>query len=119
MKQFFNIDQNKIFRRKLRNNATKPERILWKKLKSKQLGYKFRRQHGIESFIVDFYCPELRIVIEIDGMSHDSPDQIEKDKLREQFFQQEKIKIIHINNDEILNNVDKVMECLDAKINKC
>jgi very-short-patch-repair endonuclease len=69
----FNRKETLGKRRALRNNATKAERILWEKLKRKGLlGYKFRRQHSVGKFIMDFYCPELQIAIEVDGESHES-----------------------------------------------
>jgi len=61
----------------------KPEALLWARLKSKELGYKFRRQYSIGSFIVDFYCPELKLAIEVDGDSHFTDDAEEADRVRE------------------------------------
>ena len=66
MIKIHNIKSQKQRRKNLRNNMTKAEIILWSKLKGKQLGYKFRRQHGIGKFIVDFYCPVLKMIIEVD-----------------------------------------------------
>src|SRR3989344_548172 len=57
-------------RRRLRNKSTKAEVLLWHYLKDKQLGNKFRRQHSIGNFIVDFYCPKTKLIVEIDGSQH-------------------------------------------------
>ena len=71
MNKFFNKRKYKDARKKLRNNMPTAEIILWNIIRNKQIkNYKFRRQHGIGPYIVDFYCPNARIVIEIDGESH-------------------------------------------------
>ena len=71
------------FRKFLRNNSTTAEATLWKSLKRKQIeGLKFRRQHSIENYIVDFYCPTLKLIIELDGEYHNNLVQENKDSLR-------------------------------------
>jgi very-short-patch-repair endonuclease len=65
--------------RELRKNPTLAEKILWRELRKKQLGYEFHRQIPIDHFVVDFYCHELMLVIEVDGASHDSDDARAKD----------------------------------------
>ena len=71
MTQIFNKKTETIKRKLLRNNAPLPEIMLWSRLKSKQLGgYKFRRQFSIGRYVVDFYCPILKLALEIDGDSH-------------------------------------------------
>ena len=72
MVRILNKSSQTPIRKFLRNHSTVPEKLLWEKLKGKQLlGFKFRRQHGIGNYIVDFYCPKLKLGIEIDGVSHD------------------------------------------------
>lgn len=69
--KIFNSKKTKAQRTHLRNNLTQAESRLWSKLKGRQIfDYKFRRQHGIGNYIVDFYCPVLKLVIEVDGESH-------------------------------------------------
>ena len=69
--QINNVVYLKNTRKQLRNNPTKAEQVLWKYLKNKQIkGYKFRRQHSVGNYILDFYCPALKLCIEIDGDSH-------------------------------------------------
>ena len=71
MNEYFNKESGKDKRRQLRNTMPAAEVILWSKLKGRQLlGCKFRRQHGIGTFVVDFYSPEIRLAIELDGDSH-------------------------------------------------
>ena len=64
----------------LRNAPTSAEKLLWSGLKGKQTGYKFRRQHSLGPFIVDFFCPKLRLVIEVDGATHKEAETQEKEK---------------------------------------
>ena len=78
MGKIHNNKNQKSRRKNLRNNMTKAEIILWSKLKGKQLGYKFRRQHGIGKYIIDFYCPKLKLIIEVDGDVHGFYNQIKK-----------------------------------------
>lgn len=94
----------------LRNNETQAEKILWEKLKNNQLkGNKFRRQHPISLFIADFYCHQLKLIIEVDGEYHNTVEQIKKDDERTQVLQNNGVKIIRFSNCEIENNVDKVI----------
>lgn len=73
--------------RKLRNNGTKAEVVLWKHLRRKQLlGMDFHRQKPLGNYIADFYCPEARLVIEVDGRSHLREDTISKDRKKEGYF---------------------------------
>ncbi len=71
MTSIFNRQQDKEKRRDLRRNMTKAEVLLWLQLKSrKMLGQRFLRQYGIDAYVVDFYCPKLKLAIEVDGESH-------------------------------------------------
>lgn len=90
------------------------EKLLWVKIKNRQLrNYKFRRQYGIRKFIVDFYCPEVKLAIEIDGESHFENTQAEmQDIIRQQFIQSMDIRILRFTNAEIYNNLDGVMQVI-------
>jgi cyclase len=103
-----------IFERakELRNQETMAEKLLWRELSNKQLGVKFRRQHPIYQYIVDFYCHELKMVIEVDGLIHLEDDIIEKDKLREQQLHSLDLIVIRFTNDEIFQNLKDVIERL-------
>jgi len=91
----------------LRRNMTKEEIIVWEYLKSKPLGYKFRRQHPVNIFIVDFYCHALKIVFEIDGPNHIYIK--EGDKLREDYLQNVGIRTYRFTNYDINDNIDNVI----------
>ena len=104
-------------KRRLRSNMTGPETRLWSRLRARKLqGLKFRRQHGIGPYIVDFYCPEQSLVIEVDGDSHADADQILKDQLRDRYFQSLGLHVIRYINDDILKNLDGVLENLAERL---
>jgi very-short-patch-repair endonuclease len=93
----------------LRTNATSPEILLWSVLRSRNLsGLKFRRQHPIEPYIADFYCHAARLVIELDGRSHDS--RSDHDEQRSKFMGELGLMTLRISNDDVLNNLDGVLE---------
>ena len=94
--------------RKLRKEMTEAEKKLWQYLRAKQVfGIKFRRQQQINNYIVDFYCPSKRIIIELDGGQH--ANNI-KDKERDKFMEDKGIKVIRIWDNDIMNNIEGVME---------
>ncbi len=91
---------------------TNPEIILWSRLRGKQLGCKFRRQHGIGKFIVDFYCPELKLIVEIDGDIHGFDKQIKKDGERQKFLESLNFKVKRYSNNDVIRNLNGVLEDL-------
>jgi len=91
----------------------KAELLLWNHLKARNLGgYKFRRQHGIAQYIVDFYCASLKIVIEIDGDSHFDEAGRQKDAIRDKFLQSQDIQVMRFTNLEIYYDLERVLEDL-------
>ena len=96
-------------RRELRNQATEEENILWGELRNSKLGYKFRRQHSIGGYILDFYCAKKRLIIEIDGAIHESVSHKEYDKLRDKYFEELDYKVLRFKNTEVKNNLKKVI----------
>ena len=104
-----------LLARQMRKNPTAAELLLWKRLKNRQLNdVKFRRQHPLFQFIIDFYCHEYKLIIEIDGPIHDF--QLAKDHLRDQLFQQKGYTIIRFTNNEILNTIDNVISSIKEYI---
>lgn len=104
-------------RKKLRNNMTKAEVVLRREIKNRQiLGVKFRRQFGIGAYVVDFYCTELKLVIEIDGVTHCTDEEKEHDKRRQSEIAQLDIKFIRFTNPEIYDDLYNVLEKIKAKI---
>ena len=103
--------QNLSRKRSLRSEMTSAERRLWSRLRAKQFfGLKFRRQHGVGPYIVDFYCSERLTVIEVDGDVHGEELQKRKDEKREKNLKNLGLQIIRYANDEILKNLDGVLE---------
>ncbi|MES2674607.1 MAG: endonuclease domain-containing protein [Pseudomonadota bacterium] len=103
-------------RRDLRKNLTEPERRLWSKIRNKQLGVKFRRQHGIGHYIVDFYCSECALVIELDGDSHFTPRAQQYDCERENFMRTLGFETLRFLNQDVMTNVEGVLMKINEKI---
>ncbi len=111
MSKDFNRKEQKATRKALRNNATSAESFLWNHLKGKQLeGKKFRRQHGIEKYIVDFYCPEEKLVVELDGEQHFNPSGEANDIARTEYLNSLEIKVIRFENKMVFEQIDFVLE---------
>jgi cyclase len=104
------------YARELRDNPTAAEKLLWNKLRNKKLGVKFRRQHPISDFIVDFYCHELKLVIEVDGGYHLERDQKEYDKYRADDLSDLGITIISFTNDQVENKIEEVLKEIEHQI---
>ena len=101
----------KSYSRDLRNNQTDAERCLWARIRMKQLnGLPFYRQKVIRNYIVDFYCPQKKLVIEIDGGQHYTEQMIKKDKSRDKHLNNLGIKILRYNDHEVLTNITGVIE---------
>ncbi len=105
-------------RQDLRNNSTRAEQLLWKHIRQNQLGYKFRRQNGIGPYILDFYCPHLKLCIEVDGDSHETEEGKIYDHAREEFLKQAGIKTIRFTNIEVKKNIQGVLESIRMDINE-
>ncbi len=113
-----NQPYNKEYRRLLRHDMTPSERMLWKHISDKQLdGWRFRRQHGFGPYVLDFYCPVLKLCIEVDGEIHQRTDVVEKNKERTSFLESNGIKVIRFTNDEIENDISDVLERIRRFIN--
>jgi very-short-patch-repair endonuclease len=103
--------------RELRNRMTKAEIILWSRIRSRQLdGFRFRRQHPVFDYVVDFYCNELRLIIEVDGEIHSFPENKKADSKRDNFLKINKYNILRLTNFEIETNIDSVIERIKSYI---
>ena len=104
--------------RLLREKMTKAETKLWFYLKNKKLkGFKFRRQHPLHLFIVDFYCHELGLIIEVDGAYHEEQEQIVEDKKRTELIKFQGLRVIRFTNKEVLTDIDCVLLKITEVIN--
>lgn len=98
-------------RKNLRNNLTSAEVALWKILKGKKIdGRKFRRQHSVGYYILDFYCPAERLAIELDGAHHFTEEGRKKDALRTKYLNSMNIRVVRFENIEVLQNLAGVVE---------
>ena len=113
----FNDKEHTSLRRTLRKEAPKSERIVWTYLKNKKLGYKFRHQHGIGRYVVDFYCPALKLIIEIDGISHQGEEKYKDDKRREAFFLSKGFHIKRYTTDQVFNSIGMVVTDIQRVLN--
>jgi very-short-patch-repair endonuclease len=109
MTVIFNIQKLKERRAELRWNQTPQEEKLWFGLRRNKLGFKWRRQHSIGGYIADFYCPKKKLVIELDGSQHSEKGSKEYDKNRTNFLEGAGIKVLRFKNNEIENNLIKVL----------
>ncbi len=113
----YNKQSEKTKRRKLRRKSTEAEKLLWEKLRGRKLsGLKFRRQYSIAQFVLDFYCPEKRFAIELDGGIHEKKDVKNHDENRDGFIEGFGIKIIRIKNELVLDDIDSALEYIKEQI---
>lgn len=107
----YNKSSQKEKRRYLRHHMPKAEIILWSVLKNKKvLGYKFRRQYSVGSFVLDFYCPRLKLALEVDGDSHFNSVARIYDQKRQKYIEEFGIKFLRFTNNDIYTNFDGVIE---------
>jgi len=103
--------------RQLRNNSTKGEVFLWQKIKRKQYyGYDFHRQKPIDNYILDFFCHELMLGIEIDGYSHEIVEVYKKDVIKEEKIKSFGISLLHFTDSQVFNDMDNVLRAIEAFI---
>ena len=104
------------FARRLRRDSTNVEMRLWQKLRNRQLGVDFRRQHPAGSFVLDFYCPSLRLAIELDGGQHAQGHQEASDRRREQWLNERGVSVVRFWNSDVATNMFGVLETIATKI---
>ena len=98
-------------RKELRQSLTPAEAFLWKYLQHKKLaGRKFRRQHGIGHYIVDFYCASERLIVELDGEVHNNPATAEKDERRTKYLENLNYKVIRFENKMVFDHLTSVLQ---------
>lgn len=99
---------------KLRSQQTFAEEILWNYLRTKPLGFKFRRQHPFSVYILDFYCHQLKLVIEVDGSIHKLEEVKTNDKVRQQQLEKEGLTFLRFSNDEIKLKPEEVSQQIET-----
>ena len=117
MTLLYNRTKVKAKRQRLRNNMTEAEKVLWLYLRKRQvLGYKFRRQYSVGGFIIDFYCTELKLAIEVDGSIHLKEDIIIYDKQREWILRSVGIKFLRFTNTQVTKELNKTIKTISKYI---
>jgi very-short-patch-repair endonuclease len=102
--------------RQLRHDQTRAEDALWEYLRNRQIAnLKFRRQHAIDRFVVDFYCADASLVIEVDGSAHN--DSRAQDALRQDFLESMGLRVLRFPNDDVLNHIDDVIASILDTVN--
>ena len=97
--------------KELRQESTEAEKLLWTELRNRKLnGLKFRRQHALDKFIVDFYCNEIKLVVELDGGVHDEKINKDYDEARTAMLRGLDIYTLRFRNDEVINNIENVLQ---------
>jgi len=103
--------------RQLRKNMTDSERVLWYRLRGKQLlGVQFYRQKPIGKYIVDFYAPRTKLVVEVDGSQHMEDEHVEKDEHRDKYLAGVGLRVLRFNSREVLEETDAVLEIIHRTI---
>ena len=100
-----------------RSNMTDAESLLWHYLRQEQLGVRFRRQHVIGDYIVDFICLKQRLIIEIDGGYHNDIVQQQEDRIRQNWLESMGYKVIRFTNEEVFYNIETVISTIKDNIN--
>ena len=119
IKRLNNLPHLKTFRKSLRKNLTPAEAKLWALLKGKKInGRKFRRQHSIENYILDFYCPSEKLAIELDGEVHNSDQVAVRDKEREVFLAYTGVQVLRFENKVVFENPDGILMTIKAAFNQ-
>jgi very-short-patch-repair endonuclease len=110
-----NLPHKKEERRTLRNNLTTPEAVLWNRLKGSQLnGRKFRRQHSIGEFILDFYCPQEKLAVELDGAGHFTAFGNLHDAARTEYLNAAGIRVIRFENKLIWSTLESALHTIES-----
>ncbi len=109
-KRIYHLTELKFRRRDLRQKSTEAERILWERLRNNKLGVKFRRQYSAMGYVIDFYCPEYKFGIEIEGKIHLKKSKQKYDEYREEYLKALGIKLIKFTNEEVSNEIEKVID---------
>ncbi|MSU56435.1 MAG: endonuclease domain-containing protein [Candidatus Taylorbacteria bacterium] len=117
MRTVHNLTEIVAKRRSLRNNLTPQEIMLWARLKGKALGVKFRRQHSIGRYIVDFCCPSAQLIIELDGFQHGEESAERYDQERTNYLQSLGFKVLRFWNNEINASLDSVLGKILEEVN--
>ena len=117
MRKIYNQSSQKLKRQNLRRQMPRAEVILWNKLRRRQIaGVKFRRQYRVDRFVLDFYCPQLKLAIEIDGPTHQSAEARDYDQFRQRIIEGLDIQFLRFTNRDVYQNIDGVLDTICQKV---
>ena len=102
--------------RKLRSTMSLPEVLLWNRLRGNPMGVKFRKQHPLGDYVIDFFCASRRIAVEIDGIAHDRGDRPMRDSSRDAWLRRQGVEVLRIPAAEVLRDVAAVADAVVARI---
>jgi len=112
-KRIFNRTDEKTKRRDLRNSSPQSEALLWAHLRQRQVdSLRFRRQYSVGAYVLDFYCPEVKLAIEIDGATHDGDEAAEYDANRQAWIEQFGIRFLRFSNQQVRNDINSVLQII-------
>ena len=112
-----NLAEQKPLRRKLRRNSTPEEIALWSVLKGKQIcDCQFRRQFSVGPYILDFYCPEAKLCVELDGLMHSAEENKKHDQTRDAYLSAHGIEVLRVDNKALWNCSDMVVATIEDKL---
>jgi len=107
----------KGYSRQLRKDMTNAERLFWSRVRRKQLqGYQFYRQKIIGNYIVDFYCPKAKLVIEINGGQHYDDEEIKKDNVRDDYMRERRLTVLRFSDREVFENLNGVIDRINENL---
>ena len=100
----------------MRREPTPAEHFLWQILRGGKLGVKFRRQHPLGPYIADFFCDDLKLVIEVDGDVHDEPEQHEHDLAKDEYLKAHELRVIRFRNEDVNEKLDAVVTLIEGMV---
>ena len=106
------LDRNVALARKLRKTMNLPEVLLWRHLRLRSDNVKFRRQHPLGAYVLDFYCAGAKVCAEIDGIAHDMGDRLIRDEARDAWLKEQGIEVVRIPAADVLRSAEEVAESL-------
>ena len=105
--------------RRLRGDMTDTEKMLWKHLRRKNLdGYRFCRQHPLDRYVLDFYCPALKLAVELDGSQHNTKEGRTSDNERTAWIEAQGIRVVRFRNAEVVANIESVIKEIQCKMSE-
>ncbi|MFA5034811.1 MAG: endonuclease domain-containing protein [Candidatus Margulisiibacteriota bacterium] len=116
MTKLYNRSLDRLKRKILRKNMTEAERVLWQAIRKKNLNCRFRRQYSVKGFVLDFYSPQVKLAIEVDGGIHSSEERKDYDADRERLIGSLGINFLRFSNDDVLLRLNKVIKLIKEKI---